>query len=173
MTDAEQKYIAAAKALNEAAYELKARTANFDREAKLADAKFQQLIALMNSMDDDFKSFVAAVEALGAMPEGYCFCSKDRIGDDSKTHEPECADLRAFIARIYGAAVMTHTQPTIAGMGAYEGLQSGVLLQQKITRNAKLALADLDNVTFALVVTEALRRRPALVASSIIAEVTK
>ena len=36
----------------------------------------------------------AAAQALGAMPEGYCFCSKDRIGDDSKTHEPECADLR-------------------------------------------------------------------------------
>ena len=36
----------------------------------------------------------SAIEALGAMPEGYCFCSKDRIGDDSKTHEPECADLR-------------------------------------------------------------------------------
>ena len=36
----------------------------------------------------------SVIEALGAMPEGYCFCSKDRIGDDSKTHEPECADLR-------------------------------------------------------------------------------
>lgn len=38
-----------------------------------------------------------AIEALGAMPEGYCFCSKDRIGDDSKVHEPECADLRAAL----------------------------------------------------------------------------
>lgn len=41
---------------------------------------------------------VAAAEALGAMPEGYCFCSEHRIGDDGKTHEPECADLRAAIA---------------------------------------------------------------------------
>lgn len=40
-----------------------------------------------------------AAQALGAMPEGYCFCSRDRIGDDSKTHEPECRDLRAAIAK--------------------------------------------------------------------------
>lgn len=38
-----------------------------------------------------------AAQALGAMPEGYCFCSKDRIGDDSKEHEPECAELRAAL----------------------------------------------------------------------------
>ena len=38
-----------------------------------------------------------AAEALGAMPEGYCFCSKDRIGDDSKNHEPECAELRTIL----------------------------------------------------------------------------
>ena len=41
---------------------------------------------------------VEAVGALGAMPEGYCFCSAHRIGDDSKVHEPECADLRAALA---------------------------------------------------------------------------
>ncbi len=40
-----------------------------------------------------------AVEALGAMPEGYCFCSRDRVGDDSKHHEPECRDVRAAIAK--------------------------------------------------------------------------
>lgn len=40
---------------------------------------------------------VALVEALGAMPDGYCFCSKERIGDDSKVHEPECRDLRAVL----------------------------------------------------------------------------
>ena len=39
-----------------------------------------------------------AAQALGSMPEGYCFCSTDRIGDDSKAHEPECADLRAALA---------------------------------------------------------------------------
>ena len=39
-----------------------------------------------------------AIKALGAMPEGYCFCSKNRIGDDSKIHEPECRDLRAALA---------------------------------------------------------------------------
>lgn len=41
----------------------------------------------------------SAVKALGAMPEGYCFCSKNRVGDDSKQHEPECADVRAALAR--------------------------------------------------------------------------
>ena len=47
---------------------------------------------------DTLTRLAEAVEALGAMPEGYCFCGKDRIGDDSKTHEPECRDLRAALA---------------------------------------------------------------------------
>jgi len=37
--------------------------------------------------------------AAGVTPEGYCFCSKNRIGDNSKIHEPECRDLRAAIAK--------------------------------------------------------------------------
>ena len=40
---------------------------------------------------------VEAARALGAIPEGYCFCSANRVGDDSKIHEPECADLRAAL----------------------------------------------------------------------------
>ena len=44
------------------------------------------------------EAVVVAAQALGSMPEGYCFCSTDRIGDDSKAHEPECADLRAALA---------------------------------------------------------------------------
>lgn len=39
-----------------------------------------------------------AVKALGALPDGYCFCSADRTGDDSKEHEPECAAIRAALA---------------------------------------------------------------------------
>jgi hypothetical protein len=46
---------------------------------------------------------VDAVQAIGAMPEGYCFCSNNRIGDDSKIHEPECAELRAALRGIGGA----------------------------------------------------------------------
>ena len=49
-------------------------------------------------------ALVEAAQALGAMPEGYCFCSKDRIGDDSKIHEPECRDLRAALSAIGGEA---------------------------------------------------------------------
>ena len=66
---------------------------------ELADRAVKQdaFAAMATSMDTDFQALRSAVEALGAMPEGYCFCSKDRIGDDSKTHEPECADLRAAI----------------------------------------------------------------------------
>lgn len=41
---------------------------------------------------------VEAVEALGAMPEGFCFCSQERVGDDSKEHEVECADVRKALA---------------------------------------------------------------------------
>lgn len=58
--------------------------------------KHDLFVALATSMHDDF---VNTVEALGATPEGYCFCSKDRIGDDSKIHEPECRDIRALISR--------------------------------------------------------------------------
>lgn len=38
-----------------------------------------------------------AAKALGALPDGYCFCSSNRVGDDSKIHEPECSDLRNVI----------------------------------------------------------------------------
>ena len=66
---------------------------------ELADRAVKQdaFAAMATSMDADFQALRSAVEALGAMPEGYCFCSKDRIGNDSKTHEPECADLRAIL----------------------------------------------------------------------------
>jgi hypothetical protein len=71
------------------------------RQAEVAKADLSRLSALATSMDADFQAATlraerlrSAVEALGAMPEGYCFCSQNRIGDDSKVHEPECADLR-------------------------------------------------------------------------------
>lgn len=51
----------------------------------------------------EIAALVEAAGGLGAMPEGYCFCSRSRIGDDSKTHEPECADLRAALAAIEAA----------------------------------------------------------------------
>lgn len=68
-------------------------------ERELADRAVKQdaFTAMAYSMDADFQALRSSVEALGAMPEGYCFCSKDRIGDDSKTHEPECRDLRAAL----------------------------------------------------------------------------
>lgn len=45
----------------------------------------------------EIAALIEAVSALGAMPEGYCFCSENRVGDESKQHEPECRDLRAAI----------------------------------------------------------------------------
>jgi hypothetical protein len=51
----------------------------------------------------EVRALVDAVQAIGAMPEGYCFCSNNRIGDDSKSHEPECAELRAALRGIGGA----------------------------------------------------------------------
>lgn len=68
------------------------------QELKDRGEKQDTFTAMASSMDADFEAFRSAVEALGAMPEGYCFCSKDRIGDDSKTHEPECRDIRAMLA---------------------------------------------------------------------------
>lgn len=57
-------------------------------------------IAALIHAPDTLRQVREAIEALGAMPEGYCFCSKDRIGDDSKIHEPECRDLRAALAML-------------------------------------------------------------------------
>ena len=68
------------------------------QELKDRAEKQDTFTAMASSMDADFQAFVSAVEALGAMPEGYCFCSKDRIGNNSKTHEPECRDIRAMLA---------------------------------------------------------------------------
>ena len=62
--------------------------------------------------------------------------------------------------------------PHVNGMGAFEGLRDASLWRQKIVRNARLSLADLDDETLALVVADELRRRPAIVATSIINEVT-
>jgi hypothetical protein len=69
------------------------------RDLSTANYQLDRVMALSVAIDADFERFVDAVKALGAMPEGYCFCSKDRIGDASKTHEPECRDIRALINR--------------------------------------------------------------------------
>lgn len=39
-----------------------------------------------------------AARALGGLPDGYCFCSRDRDGARTEGHEPECRDLRKAIA---------------------------------------------------------------------------
>ena len=82
--------------------ELRDRTAKIERECKLAEAQVSRLLDMTNRMDDRLNALVSATEALGAMPEGYCFCSENRIGDDSKTHEPECEDLRSALRAIAG-----------------------------------------------------------------------
>ena len=51
---------------------------------------FKLAVALHNLQD--------AAEALGALPDGYCFCSADRHGEGpEESHEPECRDLRAAL----------------------------------------------------------------------------
>lgn len=56
-----------------------------------------ELLAIAESHAD----LLAAAQALGALPDGFCFCfcSSDRVGDDRKVHQPECAELRAAIAK--------------------------------------------------------------------------
>lgn len=61
-------------------------------ERELTDLRAKLAVAVARA-----KVLEDTAQALGAMPEGYCFCSANRIGDDSKTHEPECADLRAAL----------------------------------------------------------------------------
>ncbi len=57
---------------------------------------------------------------------------------------------------------MTHHEPNIHGMGAYEGLRSGALLQQKLVRHAKQAVHDLDDAALIAVLSDELARRPAV-----------
>lgn len=78
------------------------KTAMCERlQAEIASLSASQADAGAVMVEVDWKAraeaLQTAAEALGAMPEGYCFCSDHRIGDDSKIHEPECADLRALL----------------------------------------------------------------------------
>lgn len=80
---------------NDAGYDVYDADGNFlttDIQVHVANAR---LIAAAPDL-------LEAAQGLGSMPWGYCFCSKDRIGDDSKVHEPECRDLRAAIAKAEG-----------------------------------------------------------------------
>jgi len=102
--DSDAALIAAAPDLHRIATEqaveierLRDQVNKMDRDRRLVEAQVDRLLAMANRMDDDYRSLQLAAESLGAMPEGYCFCSKDRIGDDSKIHEPECAELRATL----------------------------------------------------------------------------
>lgn len=65
-------------------------------------AELQALRAELAATQAKLARMVEAAEALGAMPEGYCFCSQNRIGDESKTHEPECRDFRLLLQKIKG-----------------------------------------------------------------------
>jgi hypothetical protein len=64
-----------------------------------------RVVAMSVSMDADFEAATiiydalkSAVEALGALPDGYCFCSANRHGDGTpESHEPECRELRAAL----------------------------------------------------------------------------
>ena len=62
---------------------------------------------------DAVAHLVEAAQALGATPEGYCFCSTNRIGDDSKAHEPECADLRAALVKMENEQCQVSIGPAI------------------------------------------------------------
>lgn len=67
-----------------------------------------------------------------------------------------------------------HTSPNINGMGAYEGGHlPGELIRAARVRNARAALAELDDRDFADAVSESIRTRPATLAERIIDRVTK
>lgn len=68
----------------------------------------------------------------------------------------------------------TNTEPTVHGMGAYEGGQlPGALIRAALIRNARAVLAELTDREFADVVTESIRTRPDALAERIIDRVTK
>lgn len=73
------------------------RHAAIQRFTAIRAIDVDEVLAGMPPAPDAVARLVEAARALGAMPEGYCFCSANRVGDDSKIHEPECADLRAAL----------------------------------------------------------------------------
>ena len=68
-----------------------------------------------------------------------------------------------------------HDRPHINGMGAFEGCntQSGILTAQKTLMAARFALQALSDDALVIALTEEMRRRPALVASRVLCDVTK
>ena len=68
-----------------------------------------------------------------------------------------------------------HDRPHINGMGAYEGCntQSGILTAQKTLMAARFALQALSDDALVIALVDELRRRPAMVASRVIGEVTQ
>lgn len=88
-----------------------------------SNAAVDLLVASIKKLQADKAALLAAAQAVGVLPEGYCFCSSDRDALKSK-HEPECRDLRAAIAsatapldapeeqvRPAGAPVPSNTKP--------------------------------------------------------------
>jgi hypothetical protein len=57
------------------------------------------LISTMRNMIEPLAELWAAVEALGAMPEGYCYCNGFRDAGQNN-HDPECRDIRAALAAL-------------------------------------------------------------------------
>lgn len=85
-----------------------------------------KVLAVMPPTDDAVAQLVEAARALGAMPEGYCFCSTNRIGDDSKVHDPECADLRATLVKMETEQCQVSIEPaTGATLNGLHGSGSG------------------------------------------------
>lgn len=58
-----------------------------------------EAVKFMRKQAAEIEALRAAAESIGALPEGYCFCSANRIGDDSKHHEPECAAMREALLK--------------------------------------------------------------------------
>lgn len=80
--------------------------AKHKRNSDTANYQLDRVVAMSVSMDTYFEAAItrhealkSAVEALGALPDGYCFCRANRHGDGTpESHEPECRELRAALA---------------------------------------------------------------------------
>ena len=89
------------------------RHAAIQRFTAIRAIDVDEVLAGMPPVPVPVARLVEAARALGAMPEGYCFCSANRVGDDSKIHEPECADLRAALAACKERAMTDHQYFTV------------------------------------------------------------
>jgi len=78
-------------------------TASGSRATFVSDMYFDAAEAI-NTLEAENVALVKSIQALGAMPEGYCFCFGNERDPNKPEHEHtgECRDLRSALKAVQG-----------------------------------------------------------------------